>query len=162
MIQQSYFWVHIQKYQSILKEINPGYSLEGPMLKLKLQYFGHMMQTGNSLKKTLMQRKIEGRRRKGRQSVRSLNDVTNSINMTGQTPGDGEGQGSLECCSPWGRKEPDTTEQLNKNKHPKESRISKRCLHMHVYSSIIHNSQKIEIQCPLMDEWIKNCVIYIQ
>ena len=72
MIQQSYFWVHIQKYQSILKEINPGYSLEGLMLKLKLQYFGHMMWAGDSLKKTLMQQKIEGRRRKGRQSMRWL------------------------------------------------------------------------------------------
>ena len=67
-----------------------------------------------------MQQKIEGRRRMGRQSMRWLDDITNSMNMTGQTPGDGEGQGSLECCSPWGRKEPDMTEQLNKNKHRKK------------------------------------------
>ena len=82
MIQQSYFSVYIQKYQSILKEINPRYSLEGLMLKLKLQYFGHMVQTGDSLKKTLMQQKIEGRRRRRRQSMRWLDDISNVMNMT--------------------------------------------------------------------------------
>ena len=79
----------------------------------------------------------------------------------GQTPGDGEGQGSLECYSPWDRKEPDMTEQLNKERNIRKKVGSQRDLHTHVYSSIIHNSQKIEIQCPLMDEWIKNYVIYI-
>ena len=66
MIQQSYFSVYIQKYQSILKEINPRYSLEGLMLKLKLQYFGHMVHRATSLEKTLMLGKIEGKRRECR------------------------------------------------------------------------------------------------
>ena len=65
MIQQSYFSVYIQKYQSILKEINPRYSLEGLMLKLKLQYFGHMVQRANLLEKTLMLEKIVDQRRRG-------------------------------------------------------------------------------------------------
>ena len=67
--------------QSILKEISPEYSLEGLMLKLKLQYFGHLMQRTNSLGKTLMLGKIEGRRRRGRQRLRWLNYITNSMDM---------------------------------------------------------------------------------
>ena len=65
----------------ILKEINPEYSLEGLMLKLKLQYFGHLMQNANSLEKTLMLRKIEDRRR-GRQRLRWLDDITDSMDMS--------------------------------------------------------------------------------
>ena len=68
--------------QSILKEINPEYSLEGLMLKLKLQYFGHVMQKADSLEKTLMLGKIEGRRRRGRQSMRWLDGITNSLHMS--------------------------------------------------------------------------------
>ena len=75
MIQQSYFWVHIQKYQSILKEINPGYSLEGLMLKLKLQYFGHLMRRVDSLEKTLILGGIGGRRRRGWQRMRWLDGI---------------------------------------------------------------------------------------
>ena len=67
--------------QSILKEINPEYPLEGLMLKLKLCYFGHLMQRANSLEKTLMLGKIEGRRRKGRQRIRWLEGVTDAMNM---------------------------------------------------------------------------------
>ena len=67
---------------SILKEINPEYSLEGLMLKLKLQYFGHVMQRANSLEKTLMLRKTGGRRRRGRQRMRWLNGITNSMDMS--------------------------------------------------------------------------------
>ena len=66
---------------SILKEINPEYSLEGLMLKLKLQYFGHLMQRADSSEKTLMLGKIEGRRRRGRQ-MRWLDDITNSMDMS--------------------------------------------------------------------------------
>ena len=62
--------------QSILKEINPEYSLEGLILKLKLRYFGHLMQGADSLEKTLMLRKIEGRRRRGRQRIRWLDSIT--------------------------------------------------------------------------------------
>ena len=67
--------------QSILKEINPGYSLEGLMMKLKLQYFGHLMPTADSLEKSLMLGKIEGRRRRGCQRMRWLDGITNSISM---------------------------------------------------------------------------------
>ena len=67
---------------SILKEINPEYSLEGLMLKLKLQYFGHLMQRTDSLEKTLRLRKTEGRRRRGRQRMRCLDGITNSMDMS--------------------------------------------------------------------------------
>ena len=68
--------------QSILKEISPGYSLEGLMLKLKLQYFGHMIRRTDSLEKTLMLAKVEGRRRRGRQRMRWLYGITNSMEMS--------------------------------------------------------------------------------
>ena len=68
--------------QSILKEINPEYSLEGLMLKLNLQYFGHLMQRADSLEKTLMLGKIEGRRRRGRQRMRWLGGIIDSIEMS--------------------------------------------------------------------------------
>ena len=67
--------------QSILKEISPEYSLEGLMLKLKLQYFGHLMQRTDSLGKTLMLGKIEGKERRGQQSMRCLDDITDSMAM---------------------------------------------------------------------------------
>ena len=85
---------------SILKEISPGCSLEGLMLKLKLQYFGHLMRRVDSLEKTLMLGGIGGRRRRGRQRMRWLDGV-------------GDGQGGLACCYPWGCKELDMTELLN-------------------------------------------------
>ena len=96
--------------QSILKEISPEYSLEGLMLKLKLQYFGHMMRRTDSLEKTLMLGKIEGRRKRGQQRMRWLDGMTALMDMFEQALGVGDGQGSLVCCSPWGRKELDTTE----------------------------------------------------
>ena len=71
-------WKARSSCQSILKEINPEYSLEGLMLKLKLQYFGHLMQRANSLEKTLMLGKIEDRRRRGRQKMRWLGGIINS------------------------------------------------------------------------------------
>ena len=74
-------WTARRSNQSILKEISPGCSLEGLMLKLKLQYFGHLMQTADSLKKTLMLGKIEGRRRRGQQRMRWLDGITNSMDM---------------------------------------------------------------------------------
>ena len=96
--------------QSILKEISPEYSLEVPMLKLKLQYFGHLMQTTDSFEKTLMLGKIEGGRRRGGQRMRWLDGITNLMDMSEHTPGVGDRQGSLACCSPWGHKKSDMTE----------------------------------------------------
>ena len=101
-------WTARRSKQSILKEIDPEYSLEGLMLKLKLWYFGHLMRWVHSLVKTLMLGKIAGRRRRGQQRMRWFYDITDSMDME-QTPGDSEGQGSLACCSPWGHKESDTT-----------------------------------------------------
>ena len=75
-------WIARRSNQSILKEISPGCSLEGLMLKLKLQYFGHLMRRADSLEKTLVPGKIEGRRRRGRQKMRWLDDITNSMDMS--------------------------------------------------------------------------------
>ena len=75
-------WTARRSNQSILKEISPEFSLEGLMLKLKLQYFGHLMQRADSFGKTLMLRKIEGRRRRGQQRMRRLNGITDSMDMS--------------------------------------------------------------------------------
>ena len=76
------FWTARKSNQSILKEISPEYSLEGLMLKLKLQYFGHLMRRTDSLEKTLMLGKIEGRRRRRRQRMRWLDGITDSTDMS--------------------------------------------------------------------------------
>ena len=78
---QEVTWIARRSNQSILKEISPGCSLEGLMLKLKLQYFDHLMWRADSFEKTLMLEKIEGRRRRGRQRMRWLNDITVSMDM---------------------------------------------------------------------------------
>ena len=96
--------------QSILREINPGCALEGLILKLKLQYFGHLMQRADSFEKTLMLGKIEGRTRRGWQRMRWLAGITDEF---GKTLGAGDGQGGLACCGSWGRKELDMKEWLN-------------------------------------------------
>ena len=96
-------WTAERSNQSILKEISPEYSLEGLMLKLKLQYFGHLMGRTDSLEKTLMLGKIEGRRRKGWHHQLDGRESEQAL-------GFGDGQGSLACCSPWGCKESDSTE----------------------------------------------------
>ena len=75
-------WTARTSNQSILKEISPRYSLEGLMLKLKLQYFGHLMRRADSFEKTLMLEKIEDRRRRGQQRMRWLDGITNSMNMS--------------------------------------------------------------------------------
>ena len=103
-------WTARRSNQSILKEISPEYSLEGLMLKLKLRYFGHLMQRTDSLEKTLMLEKIEGERKRGWQRMRWLDGITDSMDMSLQAPGVGDGQGNLVWCSPRGRRESDVTE----------------------------------------------------
>ena len=103
-------WTARRSNQSILKEISPEYSLEGLMLKLKLQYFGHLMRRTHSLEKTLMLGKIEVRRRKGTTEDKMVgwHHRLNGHEFE-QTPGDSAGAGSLECCSSWVHKGSETT-----------------------------------------------------
>ena len=108
-------WTARRFNQSILKEISPEYSLEG--LMLKLQYFGHRMQRADSLEKTLMLGKSEGRRRRGWQRIRWLDGITDSMDMSlSKLREMVKVQGSLVFCIPWGHKESDTTELLNNNR----------------------------------------------
>ena len=107
-------WTPRRSNQSILKEISPGISLEGMMLKLKLQYFGHLVRRVASLEKTLMLGGIGGKRRRGQQRMRWLDGITDSMDVSlGEVQEFGDGQGGLACCDSWGRKESDTTERLN-------------------------------------------------
>ena len=102
-------WIAGRSSQSILREIKPEYSLEGLMLKLKLQYFGHLMQRADSLEKTLMLGHIEGRRRRGRQDEMVGWHHRLNGHESWQTLRDSEGQGRFVSCSPWGCKDSDTT-----------------------------------------------------
>ena len=94
-------WTARRSNQSILKEVSPEYSLEGLVLKLKLQYFGHLMGRTDSLEKTLMLGKTEGGRRRGREDEMIGWHHRLDGHESEQAPGVGDGQGSLVCCSPW-------------------------------------------------------------
>ena len=98
-------WTARRWSQSILNEINPDYSMEKLMLKLKFQYFGHLMQRTVSLEKTLMLRTIEARRRRGWQRMRWLDGIIDSTDMNLSKLRETVRQGSLVYCSPWGCKE---------------------------------------------------------
>ena len=102
-------WTARRSNQSILKEISTEYSLEGLTLKLKFQYFSHLMQRNDSLEKTLMLGKMEGRRRRGQQRLRWLDGITDSTGMSLSKLLELV-MDSLVCCRPWGGKESDTTD----------------------------------------------------
>ena len=106
-------WTARRSNQSIVKEISPGCSLEGLMLTVKLQYFGHLMRRVDSLEKTLMLGGIGGRRRRGQQKDEMAGWYHRlDGHGFGWILGVGDGQGGLVCCNSWGRKESDMTERL--------------------------------------------------
>ena len=107
-------WTARRSNQSILKEISLRISLEGMMLKLKLQYSGYLTRRVDSLEKTLMLGGIRGRRRRGRQRMKWQDDITDSMDMSlSELQELVMDKGGLVCCSPWGCKESGMTEQLN-------------------------------------------------
>ena len=139
-------WTARRSNQFILKEISPEYSLEGLMLKLKLQYFGHLMQRTDSLEKTLMLGKIEGRRRREQPRMRWLDGITNwtdvSLSKFWGTVKDREAWHAT--CSPWGLREPDTTLRLNNNDKLWEKMCANEATNKRLISKIYSSCSSIE------------------
>ena len=158
--------------QSILKEICPRCSLEGLMLKLKCQYFSHLMRRAESFEKTLMMGKIEGRRRRGQLRMRWMSGITNFNGYEfGWTPGGGDGQGSLACCGPWGHKESDTTAWLNwtelnpDTSHPRnlkvtEDKLLKLLTEWFSKNKSLRNSKGFLLRLTLISCFIQACSNY--
>ena len=135
-------WTARRSNLSILKEISPGCSLEGLMLKLKLQYFGHLMQRANSFEKTLMPGKDWGQKGMTEDEMVGWHHRLNGHEF-GWTPGAGDGQGGLACCSSWGSKESDTTEWMNwteltrwqKNGRMRENKLQWRTIKQGIFKN---------------------------
>ena len=114
-------WTVRRSNQSILKEINPEYSLEGLMLNLKLQYSGHLMWTDDSLEKTLIWERLKAGREKGNRGWDDWMVSPIHWTLSWANSGDGEGQRNLECCSLWGYEESDTSWWLNNSNNMSQS-----------------------------------------
>ena len=156
-------WTSRRLNQSILKGINPEYSLEGLMLNLKLQYFVHLMQSADSLEKTLMLEKTEGRRRRDWQDeMVGWHHQLNGHEFE-QTVGDSEGQGSLVCCSSWGHKESDTTERLSNSDRVTSSRTKLRTAEWKLQRAQgpFLFSQYVKQHCELADLGNNNYVVSV-
>ena len=155
-------WTARRYNQSILMEITPEYSLKGLMLKLKLQYFGHLMRRTDSVEKTLMLEKIEGRKRRGWQRMRWFNGITNSMDMSWATshPLAGDGQGGLPCCRPWDHKESDMTEQLNWTELVMLSNYLILCFPFHLLPSIFPSIRVFSNELVLHIRWPNYCGQY--
>ena len=106
-------WIASRSNQSILKEINPEYSLERLMLQLKLQYFGYLMGRTDSFERTLMLERLKAGGEEDNRGWHGWMASPTQWTWVWVTPGVGDRQGGLVCCSPWGHKESDTTEELN-------------------------------------------------
>ena len=142
----------------------PWISLEGLMLKLKLQYFGHLMWRADSMEKTLMLGKIEGRKRRGWQMMRWLEGITDSMDTSlSKLQKMVKAQGSLVCCSPWGHKVLDTTEWLDNNNNHKESYINKidvndivTFLEIHKLQWLTQKIENLKNITPIKQNWFCN------
>ena len=138
-------WTARSSNQLILKEINSEYCLDGLMLKQKLQYFWHLLQRTDSLEKTMMLGKIEGRRRRGQQRMRWLESITNSMDMNWSKFQKTGAQGSLACCSPWGLRvgEDLITEQQYNSLSPSEQ-LDYFFIFLH-YKQFHNNEVKVKV-----------------